>query len=692
MIKRPLALAVISFICGIIAVMLDINILIVLMAVIAGCAMAVVLYGKRGWSLSLIIVIFLILGVLRVNIADDCRRKTAARYDGRVETIKMTVTDFSDGNTAVAEFKDKGKTLKVYLKIENQTNLFPGDIIRGEFTLRKPFSSKTQISDFSTYLSSRGIYLYAFAEDVKITGRLNGNVKGFIYGVRRYVDKVGADNFEGDCRALFNAMVMGDKSLISDELMTSFQGAGLNHIAVVSGMHLSIMIALQMLFLNKLVGKRKIGSILSIIGAVFITLATGAGASVVRACIMCSIYQIARICYRENDSINSLCTASGIMCLFNPYVLFNAGFVLSVLSVLGIILYGEKITSLLVCFVPRKIGVAAALCIAAQLTVTPMVMHYFNILTPYALISNVLVFPFSTAIVVAGLGFAVLAKVPVISEITEFLVKLLADVIEYVSSAVSSVPGAILKTDGLDATFLVMWVFILVLIYIYPKKKDIMLHVGVITLAALIISICFSIAGKDDIYLSFVNYGASSATVAHLPGDKLLMVDSVDKWDVTAFTDNYRKPCFDYAILTSEEWEKLRETVSGGYVKNVILPEELYGPEEKAEILNEAKKYNLRVDFLKNGEFIFDSGTYIEYLPIEQISNEKRCVKIEYKGKSLVTLQGLENKDIEKLCSLNVKIPADYLKLPFVIVGEKTDVKTLTNGQIIQTEREFNIK
>ena len=99
----------------------------------------------------------------------------------------------------------------------------------------------------------------------------------------------------------------------------------------------------------------------------------------------------------------------------------------------------------------------------------------------------------------------------------------------------------------------------------------------------------------------------------------------------------------------------------------------------------------MRTDFLKNGESIFADGAFIEYLPLEQTGNEKRCVKIEYKGKSFVTLQGFEGKDIEKLCSLNMKIPCDVLKLPFAILGEETDIKTLTDGQIVQTEKEFNI-
>ncbi len=691
MIKRPLALAVISFISGVIAVMFEINLLFVCIGAVFVCMAAFVIYGKKASLVCLIIAAFLLCGVLRANVANDHRRKTAALYDSRVLTTNLTITDFSEGNSAIAQFKDEEKTIKVYLSVKKQKELFPGDVISGEFTLRKPFSSKISVSDFSTYLCSRNIYLYAYAEDVKLVGSCDERIKGFIYAVRRYINDIGFVNFDGNHRAFFNAMVLGDKRLISDELMHSLQGSGLNHIAVVSGMHLSIMITTLMLLLNKIFGRRRIGGVIFIVGALFITLATGAGASVIRACIMCSIYQLARMCYRENDGITSLCMASGAMCAYNPYIIFNAGFVLSVLSVLGLILYSEKLTFLFKPFLPKKMDEAAALCVAAQLTLTPAVLYYFNIFTPYALLSNILVFPFATAIVIVGMAFAVFANVPVISDVIGFLVKLLSDVIEYICSAVSAIPGAILNMDSPDAVFLIIWVFALTAIYMYPKKKALIAPLAAVTLIMIVVSSISHFAKKDDIHFLSLNYGTSSTTAMQLPTGGLFLIDCADMWDSMDIATHYKKSYFDYAVLTSKSEKEVPQLAKSGYIKSLVLPDELYDEKEKEAIIKQSHEYNMRTDFLKNGESIFADGAFIEYLPLEQTGNEKRCVKIEYKGKSFVTLQGFEGKDIEKLCSLNMKIPCDVLKLPFAILGEETDIKTLTDGQIVQTEKEFNI-
>ena len=691
MIKRPLTLAVISFICGVVAVMFEMKLLFVCIGAVLVCVAAFVIYGKKAFIVFLIIAVFLLCGVLRANVANNNRRKTVALYDSRVLTMDLIITDFSEGSNAIAKFKDKEKTIKVYLSVKNQKELFPGDIIRGEFTLRKPFSSKISVSDFAAYLCSRNIYLYAYADDVKRVGSCNEGVSGFIYAVRRYINDIGFMNFTGNHRALFNAMVLGDKRLISDELMQALQGSGLNHIAVVSGMHLSVMIAILMFLLNKVFGRRRIGGVAFIIGALFITLATGAGASVIRACIMCSIYQIARMCYRENDAITSLCMASGAMCGYNPYIIFNVGFVLSVLSVLGIILYGKNLTMFFNAFLPKKMGEAAALCVAAQLTVTVAVIYYFNIFTPYALLSNILVFPFATAIVIAGIAFSVFVNVPVISNILRLSVKLLCDVIEYICSAVSAIEGATLNIDSPDISFLIIWVFALTAIYIYPKKKALITPLASVTLILIVISSLSHFIKKDDIHFLSLTYGTSSTTAMQLPTGGVLLIDCADMWDGTKIATYYKKGYLDCVVLTSNNEKEALELAKRGYIKSLVLPDELYDESEKAEIIKQAHEYNMRTDFLKNGEHIFADGAFIEYLPLEQIGNEKRCVKIEYKGKSFVTMQGLDSKDIEKLCNVNIKIPCDILKLPFAILSEKTDIKTLTDGQIVQTEKEFNI-
>lgn len=692
MIKRPLTFAVVSFVLGILAAELDIRILFVCTLLLAAGIGAFLYYKKRAVFPMMLMTVFLLCGIIRADMAQTACRKTASQYDGQTKIMAMTVTDFSDEKRGSATFKENGKSIKVYFNIESARELYPGDIIEGEFTLREPFGSKTSVSDFSSYLKSRGIYLCAYAEDVTVAGCRKDGLMGAVYSVRRYINDVGFINFKGNSRALFNAMVLGDKHLMTDGLTASLQGAGLNHIAVVSGMHLSIIIALQMFLLDKLFGKRRIGNFLSIAGAIFITLATGAGASVIRACVMSLLYQAAKLFYRENDAITSLAAASGVMCAFNPYIIYNAGFVLSVLSVLGIVLYSEKMTALFNRFLPGKVGEAAALCIAAQLTVTPAVMHYFNIFTPYAIFANVLVFPFATAVVVTGMALGVFASIPVLCNVMRLLTKLLSDIIEYVCELVSEIPGATMQSEGLDALFMIVWIFILAVIYMYPKRKQ---H---IKSAALMGAILIFAAGavesakEDDIRLSFLTYGANTSTAVQLPDGELLLIDCIDRYDCRELADRLGKKSYDCAILTSAKEEEILSLSKEGYVRNLILPKEFYSEKEKSAIINSAKSCNMRVDFLENGQSVFLSGAFLEYLPLEKIGNEKRCVKIEYKDKSFITLQGLDGREIEKLCSSDAEISADCVKLPFTVLREKTDAAKLTDGKLLQTEKEFNIK
>lgn len=687
MIKRPLVVFICSFVLGICAVIYDVNIFVAI-AAMTFLLLPFLFLRKAGILKAVIIVLFFASGVLRMNVAQKNAAELGVLYNSQKMNTDILITDFSDGKNAVGEFNDKGKTIKVYLTFENTQKLYPGDIIRGEFLLRTPFESKITKSDFSSYLKSRGIYLLAYADNAFVADSSLKRHKVTVFAVRRYIDSLAKSCFSGDSRSLFNAMVLGDKSKMSDSLTQKLQGAGLNHIAVVSGMHLSVILAVQMFIINRIFGKRKMGLVLAILGAIFITLVTGCGASVIRACMMCVIYQLAGIFYRERDSFTSLAVAAGIMCIHNPYVLFNVGFILSVLSVLGIVLYNEKINKLLMCFLPAKISSAASLCISAQLMVTPAVMLYFNIFTPYALLGNILIFAFVSIYVVCGISFCVLAYVPILGAVLKYIVEISGNVIEYVCTLVSGLDNAIITTKRPDAAFLLLWGFILLIIYLYPKKKNMLMPFA---LVFTLLTVTVSAAYKTDDRISFlsVTYGGKSTTAALLPQDTLMLIDCVDKWDTEEILSYFEKDFVDYVIVTEKSEEQLRDIIKSGYVKNVILPSELYREDEKAQIFKEFKTDNVKIQFLKNKEYIFLDKAFIEYFSIEQTGNEKRAVKIEYKEKSFVSLQGLSSKEIQKMIDENIKIPCDILKIPFTILNEKTTLDDLTDGKIIQREKEF---
>ena len=469
MFKRPLIFSAILFVAGILASAYRLNSSMLIVAAIIIC---VVSYLKTtSFRVCALALIIFLSGINAMSIAQSNRSKIQSQYRGKSSDMDLVVQEFSESNNVIASFSDGGKMRKIYLTAPSQGRLYPGDIVKGEITITSPAKSKTSASDFSSYLASRGVFLQGYAENLHLAGRKTDGFMGKIYSLRVFIDKVGKEHFSGNSRALFNAMVLGDKSLVSGELSSALTASGLNHIAVVSGLHLSVMISLLMFFVHNIFGKRRIGYFFAVLGAVFIAFATGAGASVIRALIMCTLFLLSQILYRENDPLTSLSFAALFMLVLNPFMIFNAGFVLSVLSVLGILLYSKKFTSIMGSLMPSYIASAIGVSISVQLTLTPLLVYYFGIVTPYAIISNLLIASLAGAYVTLGIIFILLSWTGPLTVILGFFMKATAQAILKVCYAISALPFATVKIINTDIFLLLIWVFMLVLIYVYPVDR-----------------------------------------------------------------------------------------------------------------------------------------------------------------------------------------------------------------------------
>ena len=686
MTKRPLVVAALSFVAGIVLAVFRIKTAYILPI----CSIAVlwaILCRRKIIIMAAVIFIFTVFGMLRFESAERIRNETEFKYASRTYDGEILITDFSDNKKVTAEIFDEGKRVKIYLSMKECPKLLPGDIVRSKITLSGISRSKTQKSDFGAYLAGKGTYLYAKGETLTLISQYTKGIRGGVFAVRRYVRETAENAFSGDVLALFCAMVLGDKSLITKELDTALQGAGINHIAVVSGMHLSIMIAAQMLLLNKLFGKKRIGAFFAVLCAFFITLVTGAGASVVRALVMCAVYQLSRILYRENDTINSLFLTFLVMIVFNPYLALNAGLILSVLSVLGIVLYNEKAERVCAKVMPMTFAKTCAVTISAQLGVNLAVIYYFGIITPYAIITNLLVFPFATAIVPLGMVYVLVCNIPVIGIICEAVIEFLSEAIIFISEAVCALPAAITPIGSLGAVLFIAWIFMLTVIYLYPVHIK---RLGVISAVfAAVFCTVLVIQNVNDTSLSmqFLNYGTKCSSLISNEKDAIL-IGCADAYDVKALMENKGIDNIAGGILTDKDYEEMFLLAQNGEVDTVVFPENIFSREETEKLRQSARENNVNLIPLAHKEPAIIGDMMIDYPG----SNENAAVRIEYDNKTFITLQSYSGKEIEELEKKGVTFDCDVLKLPYTIMHKGADVTTLTRGKILQKENKFSIK
>lgn len=212
------------------------------------------------------------------------------------------------------------------------------------------------------------------------------------------------------------AMVVGSRRLEPRHLRDAYSRTGLSHLMALSGLHLCIVFMVVTLLLSPVIfvrhGHRLHNVLVVVVLWVYVVMA-GASASLVRAALMFSFLQLAQASSRRYNSLNSLSAALFAMLIYRPNYLYDISFQLSVMAVMGIVVWGVPLIRRVAHggFVTRSLLTTLIIGATATLWTMPIVSHTFGnipylgvIITPVAML---------TAYVVVGCGiFALILPHP----------------------------------------------------------------------------------------------------------------------------------------------------------------------------------------------------------------------------------------------------------------------------------------
>lgn len=196
--------------------------------------------------------------------------------------------------------------------------------------------------------------------------------------------------------AVATTLVLGYRTDLSAELLDIYSRTGTIHVLSVSGMH----VALVYLILNRLLwllnGKmsyRIIKTVIILLSIWFYAMLTGFSPSVLRSSIMISALITAKLFVKNTNSYNIIAFAAFSMLLYNPYLIWDIGFQLSFMAVLGLIYLQPKIEQCWPLNSPwlAKLWSLIAMSLAAQLATYPFSVYYFHQFPVYFLISNLFI-------------------------------------------------------------------------------------------------------------------------------------------------------------------------------------------------------------------------------------------------------------------------------------------------------------
>jgi len=265
--------------------------------------------------------------------------------------------------------------------------------------------------DYQRYLENHQIYaqIYSKAEFVSVLSREKHSMYGYADYFRQAINK-GLQKYKYSASelAVINALLLGQRQDIDKELYADYVNAGAIHILAISGLHIGIILfLLKWLFKPLLLIKH--GRYITAIIILFIlwsyAVVAGLSPSILRAVTMFSVITVGMYLKRPYNIYNTLAISAFILLIWNPMILFEIGFQLSYLAVIGIVAIHPLLFARLKTpyAFPNKIITLITVSLAAQLGILPLSIFYFHQFPGLFLLTNVVVIPFLGFILGYGL-------------------------------------------------------------------------------------------------------------------------------------------------------------------------------------------------------------------------------------------------------------------------------------------------
>ena len=298
------------------------------------------------------------------------------------------------------------------LVLTGRLSLFPEPDNPGEFDQR-------------AYRREENILLRFSADECRVETAQSGYpFREAARRVRKWLFRGLSAVFDEEDAGVMRALLLGDRSRLSDELEGLYESAGIRHVLTVSGLHVTLASgAFGLVFgwllsfvpwqrLPGVIGRRGYSlfrGIFAGLAVCFYTELAGCGLPLRRAACMVLLYLLAAAARQSYDLLSALAFALIAAVLPCPYVLFQASFQMSFACVLVIGWIFPPLCRRL--YMETPLGRAFLLPALLSLLTLPLQLRHYYVFHPLGFLGNLLVVPLVMWILIFGAAAAVLAQV-----------------------------------------------------------------------------------------------------------------------------------------------------------------------------------------------------------------------------------------------------------------------------------------
>ena len=306
--------------------------------------------------------------------------------------------------------------------------------------------------DYARYLATKRISAVVNAVGVEPLSES----PGLVGRVHRRTDTALGYGLRPREASVVRGMVLGDRSMIPEELDEAFRRSGITHILAISGQHVAILAAMIYFVLRAFAVKMLVRVPTTLVLIWIYIFVAGAPPSAIRAGVVATFVLAAALFGRQLSPLHFMTTMLAAVLAYNPQLVYSTGFQLSVSAVLGILLLRKPLQSLLKATVfrplrkpPEAISNLLSISLAAQIGTAPIIASTFEEVSVIGVFTNLIAVPLSGPILTLGLLGSIFGNIAAVfayplNAINGFLVT----VLEWVALAASAMPFAAVKTPG----------------------------------------------------------------------------------------------------------------------------------------------------------------------------------------------------------------------------------------------------
>ena len=366
--------------------------------------------------------------------------------------------------------------------------------------------------NYKEYLYYHGIFYICKVEKLKIINESESN----LYKIKNKIIKR-IKSFDSISEYLLT-FIIGDKSLLNEDVFNTYRKNGVTHLFAISGMHIGLFSVTIMLILKKLKVSEIKRYLITIIFIWFYAFLTAFTPSVLRAGLLFTLLSLNKIFYTEIKSINILILTGVLLVLIRPFILMDIGFIYSYATTFGL-MYGNNFIS------KHKI---LGTSIVAFIFSLPITINNFYEVNMLSILLNIIFVPYVSSIVYP------LCLLTYIFRILEPITTVFINIMEYMSVVFNKVDYLDIIIPKMNIVFVILY-YIILLVFLNKRFRTCLIGLT----AILIIS--FNLYKFDNnYYIEFLDVGQGDSILIRLPKNKEVIL--IDTGGVISYkTDNWKK-------------------------------------------------------------------------------------------------------------------------------------------------------